>query len=295
MSSVADQSESQPHFPGRMLALLLAFDSLHFVFARALSPLMPGILGAFYVLFAATIMLGLYLLLSRRLDLSVLRSGFGFFLTIGALVAGSTGLNYTAVSYLDAGTASLLSQTSTIFALALGIFWLGDRLARREWLGAGLAISGAFVISFQPGDLLRIGALMILSSALLYASHAAIVKRRGGGMDFINFFFFRIAATSLGLGLLAAGSGQLAPPVSAALPTLLLAGLVDVLVSRTLYYQALRKLKMTRHALILTLSPVVVIAWSLVLFREAPTVQALVGGAIVIAGVAILRGASPES
>ena len=280
---------SQVRTAGWLLPTMLVFDSLHFVFARALSPHLPGLVGAFYVIAVAAVLLGGYLLITRSLDMSVLRQHRGFFAAIGFLVASSTGLNYTAVNHIDAGTASLLSQTSTLFSLLLGVFWLGDRLRKREWIGAFAAVGGAFVISFQPGDVLRLGALMILASALMYASHAALVKRIGGTMPFVNFFFFRIASTATFLGVLALGAGQMRWPTAAVWPLLLAGGIMDVVVSRTLYYLALRRLDVSRHALLLTLSPVIVILWSFLLFAELPTWQAVLGGAIVIAGVTTLR------
>ena len=45
---------------------------------------------------------------------------------------------------------------------------------------------------------------------------------------------------------------------------------------------------MSIHTIILTLSPVVTILWSLALFREVPTPTSLIGGALVILGVALV-------
>ena len=55
--------------------------------------------------------------------------------------------------------------------------------------------------------------------------------------------------------------------------------------SRGLYYLALRRLTLSHHSLILTLSPVASIVWTLLLFGFSPTVQQLVGGAAILAGV----------
>ena len=55
-----------------------------------------------------------------------------------------------------------------------------------------------------------------------------------------------------------------------------MAGTVDVVISRVLYYLALRRLRMSIHTVILTLSPVITILWSLALFDVLPTLQGLV-------------------
>jgi drug/metabolite transporter (DMT)-like permease len=63
---------------------------------------------------------------------------------------------------------------------------------------------------------------------------------------------------------------------------------VDVVISRTLYYVALRRLKMSVHSIVLALSPVAAICWSLLLFDTFPTPQQLLGGAAVILGVLLV-------
>ena len=66
---------------------------------------------------------------------------------------------------------------------------------------------------------------------------------------------------------------------------IIVAGTVDVVFSRVLYYVALRRLKMSVHTIILTLSPVLTVLWSVLLFSERPSTQALIGGLAVILGV----------
>ena len=69
---------------------------------------------------------------------------------------------------------------------------------------------------------------------------------------------------------------------------LILAGTVDVVASRALYYVALRRLKMSVHSIVLTLSPVVTVIWSLLLFGSVLTPQQFLGGIAVILGVLIV-------
>ncbi|KPK09762.1 MAG: hypothetical protein AMJ56_09885 [Anaerolineae bacterium SG8_19] len=271
-----------------VIAILLLVDSLHFVFARLLLPYLPGGTSAFYVLAIATLQVFIFLGLRRRIRFSVFRSNLRFFLAIGLLVATSTTFNYVAVGYIDPGTASLLAQSATVFALGFSIFWLREKLTGLEIIGALIALIGVFVISFQPGDYLRLGSLLVLASAFMYALHAAIVKRHGGQMDFGNFFLFRVASVTGFLLLFTSIRGQLIWPSWEAWRFLILAGTIDVVFSRVLYYLALRRLQMSFHTIILTLSPVITIIWSLILFSEKPTAQSFVGGAAVILGVVIV-------
>jgi drug/metabolite transporter (DMT)-like permease len=271
-----------------VLVILLLLDSLHFIFARLLIPYLPGGTSAFFVLAVATVEVGVYLGVKRRIRFNILRANLPFFLAIGLLVAASTAFNYIAVGYIDPGTASLLSRSVTVFALAFSIVWLHERLSGLEIPGAIIAVAGVFIISFQPGDYLRLGALLVVASAFMYAMHAAIVKRYGGQMDFGNFFLFRVASVTGFLLLFTTARGQLSWPSWEAWRFLLLAGTIDVVISRVLYYLALRRLQMSLHTIILTLSPVITVIWAMLLFSEKPTLQSFVGGAAVILGVLVV-------
>jgi O-acetylserine/cysteine efflux transporter len=270
-----------------LIVALLIVDSLHFVFARMLISFVPPAVGALYVLAIGTALVGLFGLVRRRIHLSALARQPWLFLSIGFCVATSTALNYAAVAFIDPGTASLLGQMSLVFGLGIGLVWLRERMTPAQAGGALLALGGVAIITFQPGDYLSQGALMVLASALLYAIHAAIAKRYGAQVDFVDFFFFRLLCTTAFLLLFVVGSQSLVWPAPPALALLALAGTVDVVVSRTLYYVLLRRMPVSLLSIVLTLSPAVAIGWSLLLFAAWPTPRQLLGGAAVLLGVAV--------
>lgn len=267
---------------------LLVVDSLHFVFARLLTPYLPPTAAAMYVLAVATVEVAVFLALWEKIDFAVFRRFAWFFLSIGFLVAASTALNYGSMAFIDPGTASLVGKISTLFSLGFGLVWLHDRFNLWQWLGALLAVLGTFIIAFQPGDFIWVGVLMIVASTFMYALHAALVKRQGHSMGLADFFLFRLACTTAFLLLFTVGRGELVIPTWQAWLILLVAGTVDVTISRTLYYLTLRRLTLSIHAIILTLSPAVSIGWTIFLFDIEPTSQQLVGGAAVIAGVLLV-------
>jgi drug/metabolite transporter (DMT)-like permease len=272
-----------------LILVLLAVDGLHFIYARALREYMHPVASVTWVLGIGALEVGIFAAQRGMFRWETFRKHAGFFLAIGALVGVSTALNYTAVKYIEPGVASLLSQMSILFGVALGVFGLRERLSGRQRLGAGIALAGVLVITFQPGDFLRLGALMVIGAAFMYALHAAVVKRYGGGIDFLEFFVWRLVATTGVLIVLAGALGEWAlPPNAAAWGLVLIAGTMDVAVSRTLYYIALRRLSVSIHALIFTLSPVVAILWAWGLFGTIPTGRELLGGGVVLVGVAVV-------
>ena len=69
---------------------------------------------------------------------------------------------------------------------------------------------------------------------------------------------------------------------------LLLTGTVNVTISRSLYYIVLRRIDLSILTILLTLSPVITILWSVALFGERPSLQGLLGGTAVILGVILV-------
>jgi drug/metabolite transporter (DMT)-like permease len=277
-----------------LFSLLLFVDSLHLVFARALLPYFDATVAALLVLGVATLQVGGYAWLRGRLSWSAIQGHWVFYLAVGILVGGSTALGYTAVGYIDTGTAAMLGKMSTLFSMVFGLFWLRERLTWVQVGGGLLAVAGVLLITFQPGDYLRLGSLLIVASTVMYALHAAIVKRYGQKIDFLDFFLGRLLFTTLTLLLFAIGRPLAPLPPPYAWLIVLVAATVDIVISRSLYYLALRRLPMTIHAIVLTLSPVVTIFLALFLFETFPQPQQLLGGVAVLAGVLLATFSGPR-
>ena len=272
-----------------VLIAMLLIDSFHLIFGRMLTNLMSPFVSALFLMLVATVEVGAVLAWRRAIDWRVFWHNRWFFLAIGGLVAGSTVMNYTAVTLIDPGTASILGRFATVVTLALSYFWLKESLSRQELLGAALCVVGAVTITFQPGDLFRTGSLLVIGALSFYSLHIAIVKRYGDNLDFGNFFLYRVATTAAFLALFTLTSGNAAlPPSGQAWLVVLIAAKIDVVISRLLYYWALRQMRLGIHTILLTMTPVLTIIWSILFFEESPTLQGLIGGAIVMAGILLV-------
>ncbi len=108
-----------------LVIALLAVDGLHFVFARALHDYLPPVTGAMFVLMIASLEVAIFAIAKRKFRISTFVKHARFFLTIAALVAFSTAINYTAVGFVDPrhGCAALAD---------VGVVWAGLRPALVE-------------------------------------------------------------------------------------------------------------------------------------------------------------------
>lgn len=271
-----------------LVAAMMVFDSLFFIWAKLMQPVVDPRTSVLYVMAISAIQIGLVAIIQKQLRLRTFFRLWRFFLGIGLLVAASTFINYSAVAYIDPGTASMLTQFSIIFGLIWGLFWLRDKFSRMQMLGAAVAIIGVLTITFQKGDYMRLGSLMVLSTALFYSFHTALVKKFGSDLPFFEFFTYRLLSTGIFILLFNLGTGAIEWPTARAWPLILLTATIDVALGRTLYYVVLRRFQVSYFSILFTLSPLLTVTWSFLLFDVVPTWTQLLGGLGVLLGVLIV-------
>ena len=65
---------------------------------------------------------------------------------LGIVTAGSSVLFVTSVKWADVAVAAVLSSTAPLFALPLGLIFLGERVTRSALVGTALAVTGVALI-----------------------------------------------------------------------------------------------------------------------------------------------------
>jgi drug/metabolite transporter (DMT)-like permease len=65
---------------------------------------------------------------------------------LGIVTAGSSVLFVTSVKWADVAVAAVLSSTAPLFALPLGLIFLGERVTRSALAGTALAVTGVALI-----------------------------------------------------------------------------------------------------------------------------------------------------
>lgn len=192
--------------------------------------------------------------------------------------------------FVEAGTASLLVNTSPLFATLASSIWLDERLSARGWLAIALGFTGATLVAFGRGDvLLSRQALVILAAALAQGIYFVIQKPLLG-----RFGALRVTAHAVWWGALLAlpfagslvHSAALAP-LSSVLAVLYL-GVVPSALAYFTWGYVLSQMSTSRAATLLFLVPPNALVIARVVLGETPSLLAVAGGALTIVGVGLV-------
>lgn len=193
---------------------------------------------------------------------------------------------------VDGGTASLLVQVAPMIAAVSAVFFLGERLTVAGWIGSAIAFAGACVIAFAPGASggSAQGLALVALSTLLWAAYLVIQKSIAHRYDPLALTAWPMWVGALALLPFSGGTVHalsVAPPsVYVALAAL---GLGSSVVGFMTWAYAIRRLQVTVAVSALYTIPVAAFLLGVVLLHEFPTLGALVGGGITIAGVALVQ------
>jgi len=211
--------------------------------------------------------------------------GFG-----AAFILGNWG-----IAASTATNAALLIVVEPVSLMLLGPALLGERLTRREALAAALAVGGALlvVVNGIPGVTERRGDLLLVLSGLAYASYSLLGRRvldrhAAGRVTASSILWGALAMLPLALGEWLAGRR----PVwtwAAVAGTLYLALVVTAL-GYLVWNWALRRVKAARAAIFLCVQPVAGALLGVVLLGEPLTVFTLLGGGLIVGGLALAFG-----
>jgi drug/metabolite transporter (DMT)-like permease len=287
--------------PAVGLAALIAVFASAFVgirFAGRAYP--PGALALLRFGVASVVLAGALLARRGRLPLPAFRdvpglaaSGlFGITLYHLAINAGERSVS--------AGVVSLFVNTTPIFAALLAMAALRERPRPRTMAGIAVGFAGVAVVSLGGSGGLAFGrdALLVLGAALASAIYYVIEKpylARYPALDVTAWGFWS------GTSLLLPFGGQLATtigeaPASATLAVLYL-GVFPAAIGYVGWSVVLSRMEVARATTLLYLIPPVAALLGWVLLGEGLGVAAAIGGAVTIAGVALVnpRRRAPES
>ena len=215
------------------------------------------------------------------------------------------GAMFYGVQRVEAGTASLLTQVQVPFSAMLAAVFLNDRIGWRRAGGMAVAFAGVILIGGAPNltdNLLHVG--LILLASLSWAFGAFHVKRMAApGKEAANGqmlnCWIAVFATPQMLALsLAFEDGQweaLTAPDWRGWFAAAYMAIAVVIIGYGQWYRMLARYSLNQVMPIMLLVPMVGVAAGVVLLDEPVTWRVLIGGGLVIAGVAVILIRRPRT
>lgn len=193
-----------------------------------------------------------------------------------------------AVTYLDPALVSLLLRTEVVFVGGLATLLLGERLTPALIAGAAVALAGLAVMRWPLAlDRSGAGALWALGGALSFGMMQVLTRRVIGRISPVRVNGCRLW---LAVGLLSCVPGLARAALGHGLPfwsCVALAGLFGPFLGRLFIMFSLRSLRAAHSALLLLLAPLFAFTIGFVGFGNVPRLGELVGGAIMLGGIAL--------
>jgi O-acetylserine/cysteine efflux transporter len=211
------------------------------------------------------------------------------------LGCGHFGLLFFGLAGMDAATTAIVTQLGVPFSALLAWAAFGETLGPARALGMIMAFGGVALLAGEPSLPDWTPLAMAVLAMLAWAISNVQVKRLGAIPPLaLNGWMALFASPMLLAVSLSTETGQLAALSAGMGDWHVLAGLgytiiASSLVAYTLWYRLLARHPMNRIVPITLLGPVVGIASGVLLLGEPLTWQKLVGGAITIAGVAVVE------
>jgi drug/metabolite transporter (DMT)-like permease len=284
------------------LVFLAAIWGCSFIFLRVIVPEIGPLMTALLrMALSAIALMGFALVIGTRMHWRKNAVNFawvGLFATVMPFTCFSF-----ASQYLPAAYSALLNATSPLFGALFSVLWLAERMSMRKLAGLALGVAGVAVIVGAGALALNLQSLGAIAACLFaaasYAISSIIVKRTGHPADGSDHHIDPIAMAT---GSMVMGALILLPALPfilpAHFPTLPAVGAILGLsllssgVAQAMFVPLIVRIGPTKAMSVAFLIPVFGILWGYLFLGERVATATLVGGAIVLAAMALVLSAS---
>ncbi|MBT0653488.1 DMT family transporter [Geomobilimonas luticola] len=207
----------------------------------------------------------------------------------GALTYAATAILFVVSTKLTtAANAILLQYTAPAFAALFGIWYLGERPRRSDWITLVVVMGGMVLFFLDRLTLAGLwGNIAALVSGFTFAWMALFMRRQKDTSPMESVLLGNLLAGLAGIPFM---TGDLPDP--AGWLRLAALGVVQLGMAYVFFTKAIRHVTAVESLLIPTIEPVLNPIWTLLFIGEIPGPLALCGGAVII-GAVLARGIVP--
>jgi len=202
-------------------------------------------------------------------------------------------LLFVGTQYTDAGTAAVLVQLGTPFAMILAVIFLQEKLRMIQVLGISLSFVGVFCLSGSPSSSSRMALVLLIISAFGWAITNIIVKRSpkihpltmAGWMSFL-------AIPIVGLSTFLVEHDQVTSLMNASWKgwfAVLYSAIASSILAYSLWYWLLKIYPVNKVVPYSLLNPVVAIFLGYWLLDDSLNVYKMIGAALIIGGTFVAQ------
>lgn len=282
----------------RLLVLLgVAGTSLSAVLVRWSTA--PSLILVFYRVAMAALLLSPVVLTGHRQELrSLKRRELLLSLVSGAFLGLHFAAYFEALRFTSIASAVVLVDTEVFFVALASVLFLRQKLPKKAWLAIVLTFGGSVAVAMADtaagSDALR-GDVIALAGALFMAVYTMIgvVCRKSVSTTVYTFLVYLSAAGTVllialfsGLPLMGYGGVNYLTALGMAV--------FCTLLGHSVFSWGLKYLPPAFIATVKLMEPVFASVWGLVLFGERPGFLVILGGAVIISGIALYSRVTAE-
>lgn len=212
-------------------------------------------------------------------------------------LVGSTvqyGLTFTGLSMIDASLGGIIVQLEVPFSVLLAVIIFRERPGLLRIIGMTVSFIGIALIAGKPslsGELE--GILLTASGALVWAIGQIMYKRISSQIDGLTGIAWIgvIAAPQMLIGSMIFETGQVDALMNASWvgwASVVYLGLIMTVVGYGIWFTVLARNPVSHVMPVLLVLPVFIILFSVLLLGERPSLEVLLGGVTILAGVSLI-------
>ena len=212
-------------------------------------------------------------------------------------LVGSTiqyGLTFTGLSMIDASLGGIIVQLEVPFSVLLAVIFFRERPGLLRIIGMTVSFIGIALIAGKPSLSGQLeGILLTASGALVWAIGQIMYKRISSQIDGLTGIAWIgvIATPQMLIGSMIFETGQVDALMNASWvgwASVVYLGLIMTVVGYGIWFTVLARNPVSHVMPVLLVLPVFIVLFSVLLLGERPSLEVLLGGVTILAGVSLI-------